>query len=779
MAGNRAIFEQAMNRGASAAWDQQWDKAIAYYRAALTEFPDDASALNALGFALFQLDRLNDALAIYQRAATLSPGDPVAPEKCGEIFERQGRLNEAAQTYLAVAEMHIARRDVPKAVDNLMRVVHITPDNLNARSRLALALERTHRTHEAALEYLEVARLFQRARAVDKAGQAVVRALQLEPQSPEAKDAAEKLQRGKPIQPMSRAGTGPLGQRSSMLTRDELSALDQAAPAEVVGTAELVGLQTGGSPLVAAKEDVLGKLAEMLFEEDTDTSKLVSSVNALTRTGGGGRDAQSQRAQAIMYLGQALNNQSSGSLDVALNNYASVLENGLEHPLVYFMLGALSLELRRPEAAVKYLEPAAARDDIALGALYGLGEAHRQLGQTRKAFGYLLGALKRLDMQLVTADKHDALAEAYESLAESYGRASDTEIAKAVPALTRFLSGEGWEERARQARQQLDEGAEDGQVTSLGDMLATPGTDRVLDSMRKIEEMMRRKLYASAMEEAYYALQFSPTYLPVHIRMAEILVAEDRPEVATTKYKVIARTYHIRGEVGRAARLMQQVLKLNPMDMEARGKLIALLTEQGKAEDALVQYVDLADTHYQLADLEGARATYTEALQFAKTSGAREWIPRILHKLADIDIQRLAWREALRLYEQIKTLAPNDDKARIALIDLYFRLANTKQAIAELDLYLKQLISARALTNATALVEELLHNYPQEPALLARLARLYQDQGRKADAIATYDHLGDIQLQAGQNDQARETIRTILQLGPDDPAQYQRLLAQL
>ena len=768
-----------MNRGASAAWDQQWDKAIAFYRAALTEFQDDTAALNALGFAFLQLDRLDDALAVYQRAATLTQGDPVAPEKCGEIFERQGRINEAAQTYMAVAEMHIARRDVPKAVDNLSRVVRITPDNLNARSRLALALERTNRNREAALEYLEVARLFQRAREVEKAGQAVARALQLEPLSPEAKDAVERLQRGQPIQVVSRTGTGPLGQSGAMLSRDELSALAQATHAETPGTGELARLQTGGSPLVAAKEEALGKLAELLFEEDADTSKVTSSVNILTRGAGSARDAQSQRAQAIMYLGQALNHQSAGSLDVAANNYTSVIENGLEHPLVSFMVGALSLELRRPADAVKYLEPAAARDDVALGALYGLGEAHRQLGQTRKAFSYLLEALKRLDMQLVPAAKHDTLAEAYESLAESYGRASDTELAKAVPALTRFLSGEGWEERARQARQQLDTGAEDGQVTSLGDMLATPGTDRVLDSMRQIEELVRRKLYGSAMEEAFYALQFSPGYLPVHIRIAEILVAEDRPEAATTKYKTIARTYQIRGEVGRAARLMQQVLRLNPMDMEARTKLIGLLTEQGKVEDALAQYMDLAETHYQLADMDSARSQYSEALQFAKESGAREWSAKILHKLADIDVQRLAWREALRAYEQIKTLAPNDDKARIALIDLHFRLANAKQAIAELDIYLKQLLSARALAHATTLLEELLHNYPDDTALLARLARLYQDQGRKADAIAMYDHLGDIQLQAKQNDQARETIRTILQLGPDDPAPYQQLLAQL
>jgi DNA-binding SARP family transcriptional activator len=151
----------------------------------------------------------------------------------------------------------------------------------------------------------------------------------------------------------------------------------------------------------------------------------------------------------------------------------------------------------------------------------------------------------------------------------------------------------------------------------------------------------------------------------------------------------------------------------------------------------------------------------------------------LLHALCDIDMQRLAWREAVRGYEQIKVLAPGDEKARIALIDLYFRLANNRQATAELDAYLKQLISQRALPAATTLLEELLNNHPDDPALVARLARLYLDQGRKEDAITRYDQLGDIQLQAGQNDQAMETIRAILALNPADPTPYQQLLAQL
>ncbi len=762
-----------MNRGHSAAWDQQWDKAIAYYRAALTEFPDDTAGLTALGFALFQADRLDDALGTYQRAATLSPGDPVAPEKCGEIFERLGRVNEAAQTYLVVAEIHIQRRDIQKAIDNWNRVVRLTPDNLNAHSRLALALERTSQPHAAALEYVEVARIFQRAREVDKAGQALQRAAQLDAQMPELREAAEKLKRNQPIPAINRQAV----KRGTDMLSPEALAEVEAVKTPPLATGELSGGQ--GSPLIPAKEVALASLAELLFEEDADTSKLSTSVNALTRGSGMFRDSQSQRAQAIMFLGQAINSQSGGNAEAAASNYEAALDAGLEHPLIHFMLGALYLDLRRPPDAIDHFQAAIAREDIKLGVLFGLGEAYRQTSQSRQALTYLLEALKRLDLQLVPAAQQDRLAEAYESLAESLARVPDEEAAKIVPGLRRFLSGDGWEERARHTRRQLDANADGGQVTALAEEVATPGTDQVIDAMRHIDDYVRRRLYATAMEEAFWALEHSPTYLPVHVRMAEILVAENKPEAAATKYKVIANTYQIRGEAGRAARLLGQVLKINPVDIQAREQLIRLLIDQGKSEDALTQFVDLADTFRDLADLDTAREKYAEALKYAQSAGARNWSVRLLHALGDIDMQRLAWREALRGYEQIKAIAPSDDKARIALVDLHFRLANQRQAIAELDGYLKQLISQRNLAPAATLLEELLNNHPDDPALIARLARVYQDQGRKADAITRYDQLGDLQLQSGQRDQALETIRTILTLGPDDPAPYQQLLSQL
>jgi tetratricopeptide (TPR) repeat protein len=775
MTGRREVFDQGMRQGHSAAWDQQWERAVASYREALQEFPDEPNALTSLGFALLQSDKLDEALRQYQRAATLNPGDPVAPEKCGEIFERQGRLNDAALTFLAVAEIHLKRRDVPKAISNWQRVVRLTPDNLAAHSRLALASERTGHAHEAVLEYLEVARIFQRAREGEKALAAANRALQLEPQSTEAREAIEKLRRGVALVTNNRP-RGPLGP----LRPIGAEAFADLEDLETIPTPGANGVEHHDSPLADAQEQALGSLAELLFEEDSELAKKVGGLDVLTRGTGKLSGDRARRALATRHLGQAISSHSTGDETGAISHYESALNAGLDSPVVSFVLGALLLKQKRTADAAKRFRTAINHEDVGLGALYGLAQAEQQDGKLREAVNHLLEALRRLDQQLLPPERHDAVAEAYEGLAESLQQTQTEELAPLAASLSNFLTGEGWHDRVEQARRQLDSSAVEGQVTPLSDLLAMPGASEVVESLRRIETYMSRRSYATALEEAYYALTRAPTHLPIHLRIAEILTAENRLQAAIDKYAAVAETYRVRGELARATRVTQQVLRLSPLDVTTRGTLIDLLVEQDKIDEATRQFVDLAETYYQLADLESARNTYARALELVQQHNlSREWSVNLLHKMGDIDLQRLNWREAQHVYEQIRNLAPDDGPARATLIDLLFRLGQAKSALTEVDAYLRQMLAARHADQAIELLREFTESHPQESGLVARLARLYQDNGQRPEAIAQLDRLGEMQLQAGQTAQAVETVRAILALEPDDARQYEQLLQEL
>lgn len=70
MAGNRAIFDRAMEQCREASAQGRWEDALRAAVRALQEFPQDVEARTAAAVALFQTNRLDKALkplAIYTR----------------------------------------------------------------------------------------------------------------------------------------------------------------------------------------------------------------------------------------------------------------------------------------------------------------------------------------------------------------------------------------------------------------------------------------------------------------------------------------------------------------------------------------------------------------------------------------------------------------------------------------------------------------------------------------------------------------------------------------
>ncbi|HEX9028133.1 MAG TPA: tetratricopeptide repeat protein, partial [Anaerolineales bacterium] len=197
-------------------------------------------------------------------------------------------------------------------------------------------------------------------------------------------------------------------------------------------------------------------------------------------------------------------------------------------------------------------------------------------------------------------------------------------------------------------------------------------------------------------------------------------------------------------------------------------------------ENALSEYLKLADVYYDLADLEMARKSFTDALRLAQqTRVDRSWRVQILHRMADIDLQSLDWRQALRIFEQIRTLQPDDQKARLSLVELNFRLGQEPQALGELDNYLAYLINAGQREQAVVFVEGLKNENPERCSVRQRLAELYRLTGRQTDAIHELDAVGEAMLEAGNRSGALRAIETIITYNPPNKDEYLKLLAQL
>lgn len=216
------------------------------------------------------------------------------------------------------------------------------------------------------------------------------------------------------------------------------------------------------------------------------------------------------------------------------------------------------------------------------------------------------------------------------------------------------------------------------------------------------------------------------------------------------------------------------------MDMTARNRLIEQLLARGLTDEAIREYMELADIYYRLAELDMARKTYTTALRISQQPNAnREWNVRILQRMADIDMQRLDWRQAIRVYEQIRTLRPDDASVRQSLIELNLRLAQQQQAQAELDSFISYLESVGRSHDAIPFIEKLLDEHGDVILLRRSLAEQLYRAGRVSDAIAQLDAIGDRLMEVGDREGVAEIIRQILAMNPPNADEYRTLLAQL
>jgi tetratricopeptide (TPR) repeat protein len=159
VAGNRRVYDAAMKRAASLAWENKWSRAIEEYEKALIEFPQDVAGLTGLGLAYVETRQLAKALDVYKQAANLSPENPEVLQRVGYVYERLARLAEAARAYVLAGLAAANMRDIAQAIDIWQKAAVLAPENLDAHRNLIRAYQDLGERRKAAWHYLIMARV--------------------------------------------------------------------------------------------------------------------------------------------------------------------------------------------------------------------------------------------------------------------------------------------------------------------------------------------------------------------------------------------------------------------------------------------------------------------------------------------------------------------------------------------------------------------------------------------------------------------------------------------
>lgn len=744
---NRQEFEQLMDAGHNAAWDQNWALAIEEYGRAAGMMPEDAEVHVNLGLALMHSGQYDRALRAFRKAIQIEPGDPVPQERSADVLERMGQLRESAQQYVRVAELYLAQRDLGKAVENWKRATHLTPGLVSVHAKLAKAFARMGDTKRTVREYLILAFNFKRMGDTTRAIKAVEQALKYDPKHTQALNTLSSLKAGGEV----------------------------VLPEEV-----LEDISNQGS---ARPETYFSELERLEEEEDIEANPLgpVGEAMDLALEMLAAHVVEAGLSPYVMPALRAMESHRQGEDQDAIEYYLEADQAGLHQPALRMCLGGLLILNDEAEQALPHLQNAAAEPDLFAGAYHGMGLAHYLKGEHSVASRCLIESLQAADKSRVRDQAEiNELSNVYEKLIQALAGRTEDSLIKVNERFIGLLSGDDWKQRIAEIRRHLDETLRGEGGTGVVDFLTARGGDDLAEAVTMIDRFIRNGLYTVAMDEAHRAIEISPYYLPIHVRMAEVMMKEGRIRQAINKYNAVARTYLVREEHERAASILAEVLEMAPLDVDVRMSLIDLLESQSRTEEALEQRVNLATTYQQLGDFDKAGQVFNEAERIARQIDTPdELMVRIKHHIAEIAQMRLNTRQAQKIYEDILEIMPQDEQSLRSLIDIYLTQGNSVEAVKKLDVLMGVYARTGMVTRIVQVLQELVRMNPDETSLRARLASIYKKLGRKAEAIEQLDALGELQLEAGLTKEAAGTIRQIIAIGPDRVEDYKRLLQQL
>lgn len=772
MSGDQQAFLSSMNKGHSAAWDQNWSEAVRFYRESLEQFPDDPMALISLGLALLEMEDYEGALTHYIRVSTISPNDPVPYEKMTHIYENMGRIKDAVRSGMQAAEMQLKARDVEKSIESWLHVIMLDPDNLNARSRLAMIYDKLGKKNEAASEYLAAASIMQSAGDRQKAIQAVRYCLQIAPDNIDVQNAMKLLKSNQRLpKPDKPKGGKPL-------EKNRLANIQQ------IQTHAEVADQKMMDPVAETQQSALEELAAMLFDSsDTDVAPGTSGkhgISAITRGTGGLSLEQADRTRVLLHLGHAIDLHSGGNNKRAAEELQRVLDIGLEKTPVYFMLGLLLAE-ENPSKAVSYLQNALRRPEYAIASYLIIGRINEQENNFQEATTAYLQAYRLADLTTVSSKFVDELKQLYEPILEAQQHETNPNNLMALCQNVRSqLMRADWRDYLQKARTQMPMENEENPPVPLIEMLLHSRSGQIVEALATVRDLSRKEFFRSAMEEAYHALQYAPTYLPLHLQIGDLLVRNGQVEDAIKKYLLVADLYEVRNDVEQAIRVLKRVTLMAPMDISVRHRLIELHTTHNQIDEAISEYMEMGDIQYRLADLDKARASYLSALRLAQQSKTnRKWAVQVLTKIADIDMQRLDWRQALRIFEQLRSIQPEDAASRMQIININLRLGQHPAALKEIDNYVKTLEEMQKTKEVVTFLNELIKEYPDNTDIRRRLMDAFIRYGQTSKAIQQMDKLADLLLDKGEKWEAIEMVEAIIAMNPPNSNQYKMLLQQI
>jgi len=572
------------------------------YATASEKYIDQGLLLAALD-ACMEIIRINpDYLPIHLRM--------------GEIYEREGRTDEALTKYQLLIDTYVARNEARRAIDVYYRLIELSPDTINARSRLADLLKADGRVEAAADQISFVASAAFRMGQTNKALEEYRRGLQWAPNS-----AKLHAQYGQVLLKLERYEAALNEFRRAL----ELNPDDLAGIARINATLALMAedpaamWQSLATLLERLKVQAIGGTPPSLSDVQSEyrTAVLANDVSILHYILGIILQTCGQHTSALLELEQAA--------DLIVTDEDPLLPPVLIHQAMadsYIALGQAdaALEQLQKGQAAAARQPSKPDPKIRYPFATPLtqGDLARRMAEAHAASGDLDGA----EQALQQAKQHLPYDRAiYTKLADIYFRQG--KLNEALAQLDELATHYESRQDLDRAIESLDYGAKlapnnIGNSRRLAQLNLRRGyIDKGLEGLERVAELQRR---AGQLKDAVASLQQA------------------------------AEVYQMLGQMDNARETYDKIVKIAPNDVEARQWLSIMYTLAGRTRDAITEKKQLVRIFLQQRDYESAIA------ELHQIYGLDQNDPETLFQLGDVLMRREEYEQAMRTYARLAKL---------------------------------------------------------------------------------------------------------------------------
>ncbi len=629
----------------------------------------------------------DQAQQFLEQGLELDPQNLMLREKLAELHASADRLDAATSQYLRLAEAALVRGETFQATHAMERARDCSPDDLEIRRNLAEIYLRQNNTARAREEFFAVARL-----CMDQGLVADARGTldSLIIQSPE-----------------------DLALREQIASLYEEHEIPELAVMQYVELARLRKENNDPEGVVKYAEEALRikpksvEAKELLVEAQVQSGNLDAAYNTYSDL-------------ADLYT-------QNGQLEKASACLRPMVEIRPEDPDPRRRVVDVLEQMNRPDLAMEELRE--------LAGLYVKTEMHDEAVQsyrrileirpddTRARLAYISN-YRKIGPETDLVDDYARLAQAYarrgslSEAAEAYGKALslDPDNAANRESFIDFLLASEQVDRARE------------ESASLSEALLESGQNR--EAVALLQKI----------------LQFAPEDSVLRSRLAQAHTRLNARGMALKELRLVAKSCAKQSDSQGLRRTLEQILEIDPQNVEARQELIALLEKEEETQGAAGQRLELAEVYAARGLLDLARDEYREIarrdpenveawdrlIAARRELGEEQELAADYCGLAATQRKRGALEKALEAYQEAIRLNPRHVHSRRGYIETC-REAGKESDLAEEYLALADLLVERnEVDEAVELYKKVMELDPSNTAARKKLA---DTQARRAGMV--------------------------------------------